>query len=275
MTAPGNHSFLADPVFQVTDKDRVIENDPMRGGGTTSLTEEQAQANNEDFQRAYPVTAELQKYRHPYDPNNKWTPQYVGRKAREWISRPNAFSQALDGGILPGALATGALAAGTALGGSWLKNWLADDEHQTNTGRNTLLALLAGGGLGAWLAYQRMQQPKAASRWFNDPSAPQPSTKELVLKMLAQAPGLGADERFQYMAAVSQLRATELRNLAALLRSVGGAALGAVLARFFLGKGLLRSGAGAVLGLAAGSAFTGNRKPPIRDRNVSGQYYAL
>ena len=262
---PASSSLVPPAVAPLEDKDRVIEFDPLRGGEKTQLTDEQAWANRPDFAAQNPITAAYNKYQDPGAMENAGTPYSYGRSFGSWLKKPNMLSNALHAGIIPGALTMGLGAGALALGGSAAKNLFSDEEHKTNTMRNTLLALIAGGGLGAWLAHNR--QPKSASMYNFGGAGSNGNIREMVAQMLAVAPGLSNNDRFQYMAAVPQMNTSDLQQLMAIFRTGSGALIGAALARFFFGKGFVRAAAGALLGGLSANALTNRSQQRNTDFN--------
>jgi len=262
-------------ISPLTDEDRTIEHDPMRGGERTTLTDRQAWANKPDFAKAHPVTAERWKYQNPMAWDNSGTAFDYGRKARGWLQEPNALSNALNSGMLPGALAMGLGGGALALGGSWLKNKFSDKEHKTNTLRNTLMALILSGGAGAWLAHNRQKPTKYSSYMFGGAGSGKPDLKALAAQMIATVPGLSSNDKFQYMAATARLRDNDLEQLTRIIRGGGGALLGIALARFFFGKGVIPAAAGALLGGLSSGAFTNRGQRNMVGRDFNGNAHRI
>lgn len=244
----------------------VIKKDPWRGGKETQLTEAQTQANTPEFQRKNPITSAYQKYQNPSQMDNKGTAFSYGKAFRNLVDSPtNPISNVLDSGVYPSAFGGALLGGGLLAGGSLIKNMLSDDQHQTPTLRNALLGLLAGGGLGAALAYSRAQQPKQASSWrgsgfYNDPNRRNSANaRQEVAAAIAQAPGISMAARREYAASLARMSQSEISMLAQAIRTAGFAGIGAVLARFLLGKGFARMALGGIVGGLLGNLTTPSR----------------
>jgi hypothetical protein len=226
-----------------------------------------------------PAMAEMFRYKNTSSMDNAgfMNPYNWGVKAREFMSKPNAVGDMLNQGIMPGALAFGLGGAALGVGGSLAKNMASDEEHQTPVWRNALLAALAGGGLGAYLGYQRQQQPKLAGfSGYNRIGQGAPNAMAQVASMIASAPGLDPGSRQQYLQVSRTLSQSDASQLLSLLQIAGSAGIGALLARFFLGKGLIRSAFGAAIGGLIGSAFTGSgRNSNIQETDSRGRPYLL
>jgi len=91
--------------------------------------------------------------------------------------------------------------------------------------------------------------------------------------MLSFAPGIASAERYNYMSMASRLSESDARQLLNLLRTAAGAGLGALLARFFLGKGMGRAVAGALIGGAI--ARLTSRSSQSNNTDIYGRPYVF
>jgi hypothetical protein len=106
-------------------------------------------------------------------------------------------------------------------------------------------------------------QLQKASAWRSpemNTQAAQASVRSLM-SMLQAAPGLSFNQRAQLMSGVSSLDANSARELQRLVSMSGGAAIGVIVARFLMGKGLGATVLGAMLGGVMGNALFGNSQP--------------
>jgi hypothetical protein len=164
-------------------------------------------------------------------------------------------------------------AAVGALAGHMAHDLVRDSDKEDGEARDWKYwtTLLGGAGLGAAAApYLRekfrtlkLPQFKKASAWRApqmDSQAAQASVRSLM-SMLQAAPGLSFNQRAQLMSGVSSLDANSARELQRLVAMSGGAAIGVIVARFLVGKGLGSTVLGAMLGGVMGNALFGNSQP--------------
>jgi hypothetical protein len=223
----------------------MIPGMPLWGNKDTQLTPEQAWATRDDFQKAYPEAAARYRYTGAQGEHNAGSPYEFGRSIRKYLQNPNAINSVLNSGIL-GAGGAGAAIGGLLAGGaSWLRNRFVDEEDQRDPIQDGLLGAGAGFGLGGYLGYVKGSSYfKARSPWEADTEDPQ----DTVRQMLAVVPGIDPSQRYDYMRMAGQLSSSDAQQLMLLLRTVAGAGAGALIARFFLGKGMGKAVAGALLG---------------------------
>ena len=173
-----------------------------------------------------------------------------------WVE--NSEKNPLRSGML-GSLAGGVGGAGLGL--------LLGKDPQTS-------AILGGAGVGgaSWLIgtllnmqrkrLHERQNGKRASFYGNSSADP----SGYVSSRIALDPKIGFNEKTQLFGLVDKLSDGQTQELAKLLRSAGGAAIGALVAKYLLRMGLTGTVLGAVLGGTIGSSW-GNKSI---DRDVFG-----
>lgn len=217
----------------------------------------------------------MQAYRHPLQPQAN--PAYaighrLGPKMLSGVSGASDFlwghgygQSGLAGAATGSVLSLLANALLRAQGRSEMPYWQA-----------ALLGAGAGGLAGLGGSYHRqyyqnkfpklttqlgprpvMEKPAAWRSPDMDERAAQASIQS-VLSMVRSAPGLSFNQRAQLMSGVGSLDANSARELQRLLMTSGGAAIGAIVARFLMGKGLGSTVLGAMLGGFMGNALFGN-----------------
>jgi hypothetical protein len=172
-----------------------------------------------------------------------------------WNSGPSILGRGLANsvanlGAVPAGLAGGTVGAGLGYGVGKLLDLVGDDDDSEPGWRGRLGAILgglAGLGIGGAVGHAR-------NGWLKT------SSSELMfIQQALQSDGsLSGGEKQSLMSAVSQLSSRDHVLLANLLRAVGGAAVGALIAKFLMKAGL----GGMLLGAAAGGALgatTGSR----------------
>lgn len=162
-----------------------------------------------------------------------------------WVE--NSEKNPLRSGML-GSLAGGVGGAGLGL--------LLGKDPQTS-------AILGGAGVGgaSWLIgtllnmqrkrLHERQHGKSASFYGNSSADP----SGYVSSRIALDPKIGFSEKTQLSGLVDRLSDGQTQELAKLLRSAGGAAIGALVAKYLLRMGLTGTVLGAVLGGAVGSSW--------------------
>ena len=232
-----------DPNRPIAPNELTLASDPLRAGASAQLTPEQAQAARPDFQQAYPLTSAFHKYRTPWDPANAGSSVNTGRSVYNWLQKPNMLSKTMDAGALPGGLAGSLIGGGIGYLGGHVKNFLSDEGKQTNPATWALVSALLGAGVGGYIGHGRWNAKNSSMH-----TSKGRLSKADAATIINSVPGLSREQRMQYMAATSRMNSGELSELERLLRGAAGAGIGALLARFFFGKGLIRGGAGALFG---------------------------
>lgn len=226
--------------------------------GTTALA---TLPQHREWQAQNPELTLLRKYRHANthgmggyqwgegmrqtltDPNNRWR-RMTGRGSLLGAAA-GGTAGAIGGGIL--GLILGALRGDMGAGGKW------------GAGLGGAAGLALGGYSGA-------QHAKSAS-----------TSEQQILQALRQAPGLSFNERAHLARGVQSLSEQDLQTLVRMLRTAGGAGIGALIARFLLDKqrgGLILGAlAGGAIGRALGQPPTRNEfgQPVQPGHNVYGQ----
>lgn len=226
-----------------------------------SMTDLQAKAMDPQWAKENPTLAAMHTWR-PDAPENTFA-YGLG----DWARRATlpGLANATNAGALPGGAAGAAYAALPVLAGSWLYNNTLGGDRPLNTALLTALAALTGGGLGAYSGYHRSGQAAAARQTaelekpagWRAPGKPMMfmgPQQQLSEKLYTISDYSGA-ERSRMMMAVQQLAPAQAAELWRLVGSLGGAAAGAVIARYLMGAGLLGTAVGAGLGLMAGRAL--------------------
>jgi hypothetical protein len=222
------------------------------------------------------------------------------------------------GGILnKGPLAGGLLsmAPGLLLGaaGSGALNLLAGKPLTSDMLRNALIGGLATGSLGAYSGYLRKYKPQ----WNEPKTTPEPEqwtpgdlnnanavvkdkvlaalrkqgaydkeatmsssdAQARVVQLIQSSPGLSFTEKSQLIAGVSQLSSNQVSQLSDSLAGMGGAAVGAIVARFLMNKGLIGTVLGAIFGGTVARSLFGSSvpkndlgQPSFQGRTLLGQY---
>jgi hypothetical protein len=80
-----------------------------------------------------------------------------------------------------------------------------------------------------------------------------------IFRMINAAPDLSFTEKSQLTSGVAQLSAQDVMNLFGSLSGVGGAAVGAIIARYLLNKGLIGTVLGAIFGSSVAQSIFGSR----------------
>jgi hypothetical protein len=208
------------------------------------------------------VDAEFNRYKNPqshyanrYDPirgNDPSMPMYnLGLGARRMFSENGPGLSAL---------------AFAGLGGTagWLAGRLGKGGG-ASPGMLALLGALAAGGVG-YLGGKAFG--KRASAWLSDTGS-----VDQLSNLVRKAADLDFRERVALERAVSSMSSSEAASiLRALGPSLGGAGLGALLARLILGKGGGRAATGALLGYMAGNLLKGRNEGNV---NIYGGRLAI
>lgn len=100
-----------------------------------------------------------------------------------------------------------------------------------------------------------------------------------IYRMINAAPGMSFTERSQLTAGVAQLNPQDIMTLARSMAGLSGAAVGALIARFLMNKGLLGTVLGAIFGGSIANALFGNSlpkndlgMPSMQGRSLTGEY---
>ena len=214
---------------------------------TVPLQSWQQRATDPDFIKARPADAILDAYR----PGSGGMMYNMGRNLRDWYDNsPSPVSDWVNQGPGHGA-ALGALLGIPALLGTALFNKLTGSDLST-TGIG-LTAAGIGAGVGAASGAARQPQVKAAG-WRAPGTSINPKME--INQLLQSAPGLSFQDRTSMSLGVNQLTQEQARELLEMLGTVGGAGIGALIAKFLMHAGFLGTMAGAAVGGWLGNAFS-------------------
>ena len=271
------------------DPNTLLEKDTVRMSPETFKSTFDA-----DYKKETPLSAAMHAYRHRLQPQNQ-----MGYILGAEYGRPsyNKLKSGLSGffskGPVDAAFLGGVGGAGLGLLGSL--GWNAFNARDVNPKTVSLLAGLLGAGLGGvggytnWKAKavappsdtlltrvspedynKQVQRVMGKTAGWRDPDGPSfRDERNMILQILQSAPGMSFNERAHLMQGVNQLSSQDAARLANMLGTAGGAAAGALISRFLLGKGLVSTLLGAVTGGVIGSALFGNS--PQQPRTFGGQ----
>lgn len=163
---------------------------------------------------------------------------------------------------------TGATLGGAGLGagvGHALHDLITDEDEDGKHKRDWKywLATLGGAAAGGFAGNRLINNTMKSAAWRSpsmDPQAAQANI-QAILNALRSAPGLSFNQQAQLMSGVGRLDAQSAAQLRSLLGTAGGAGIGALVARFLMGKGLVPQVMGALLGGVIGNAVFGNHGP--------------
>lgn len=158
---------------------------------------------------------------------------------------------------------TGALAGG--LTGHVVHDLLRDEDEENQEKRDWRywLSLLGSASVGAVAApyIKNKLSMRKASAWLSPMREYPQGDVQSILTMIRSAPGLSFNQRAQLMSGVSSLDTNSVKELKRLLMISGGSAVGAVVARFLMGKGLGSTVIGAMIGGFMGNVLFGSSQP--------------
>jgi hypothetical protein len=204
------------------------------------------------------------------DFNKSIVGQYGGPGAAD-KSFKESLKDSIVGGIKKGlsfGTATGAGTIGTvgllsALAGGGAGAMLGAREGSGILNKGALLALLAGTlGAGA-TAYTQAADARRQAYMSKKAS----SSVDMIIQALANDRQLTPQQKADALRAIVNLADRDRDDLSRQLRTLGGAGAGVLISRFLVGKGLLSSAVGGILGALIGAA---SARPPIK-YNAMGQ----
>lgn len=214
-------------------------------------------------------TIPLQQYKQTFDPQYRrlnfvesMNNQYAQRRPKSRGDAINAWlTEALRSGLNWGTSNQGKTVATagllSALAGAGAGAWLGHKTDRSKLSTGALMALLAGvAGAGATAMSQRnfAARERALSKqaFSNNGSA-----VDVIIDAVRSDRSLGPDGQAQLLRIVAGISSRQRDELANALRTVTGAAAGALIVRFLQSKGLLPMLAGGMIGALLGRA-TGN-----------------
>lgn len=277
--------------FTGPDPNTLLENDKV-----TMTPETFKSTFDEEYRKKHPMTSSMMAYRHKLQPQHQ-----MGYILGSEVARPaygairSGLNRYFDMGPL-GAAALGGI-GGAGLGAIGSMGWNAISDRQVNPKAIATIAALLGaslGGIGGY-ARQKAHSPYVAAvdNRFNrvspedydkqvqdvmmgktagwrEPGSPSfQDARNMIMQMLQSAPGMSFNERAHLMQGVNQLSQQDASKLANMLGMAGGAAIGAIISRFLIGKGLISTLLGAVTGGVVGSALFGTS--PVGPTTYGGQ----
>lgn len=266
---------------------------------------------DDKFKSQNPEYAALNAYYHPHQSNRSFGYAMGDKLNRLYKGYGPAIGEILNKGPLAGGLLS--MAPGMLLGavGSGALNMLTGKSITSDMLRNALIGGLATGSLGAYSGYLRKYKPQwdapeaEPEKWAPDElknfntnakarvlaalSKQGAQTKSAamgsaeaqarVVQLIQAAPGMSFTEKSQLIAGVSQLSSGEVSQLSNSLIGMGGAAVGAVVARFLMNKGLIGTVLGAIFGGTVARSLFGSSvprndlgQPSFQGRTLLGQY---
>jgi hypothetical protein len=248
---------------------------------------------DENFKKQNPQYAALNAYYHPFQSNRSFGYAMGDKLNQLYKGYGPAIGSILNKGPLAGGLLSAAPGLLLGAAGTGILNLLSGDSLSNNLLRNALVGGLATGSLGAYSGYLRKYKPQfdapnlEPEKWtpeeikkihmlsrakalagLNKSAAMSSSeAQSRVVQLIQNAPGLSFTEKSQLVAGVSQLSGNEVSQLSSSLAGIGGAAVGAIVARFLMNKGLIGTVLGAIFGGTVARSLFG---PPV-PRNDLGQ----
>lgn len=257
-------------------------------GDTVMMTPETFKSTyDEDYKKEAPLSAAMHAYRHKGQRQNQMGYILGSEYVRPGYAKlkgglNNFFSTGPTASALMGGIGGAGLGALGSLG------WNAVTQRDVNPKMVALLSGILGAGIGGLGGYMNQQagvpRPpyedprfKRVSRddynaqiqsimgktaGWREPGAPSRRNDiAAVTQMLQSAPGMSFNEKAHLMQGVSRLSPHDAARLSNMLGTAGGAAVGAIISRFLIGKGLLSTIIGAVTGGVIGNALFSNRAP--------------
>lgn len=223
-------------------------------------TPEQLRAETPAYKAEHPAAAALERNYNPFYGPQTFAYQ-AGAKVRDMAMRPNALGGVLNRGPLAGGLTGAAIGglAGGAIGG------IMGGKEKAK--QMALIAALLGASVGSYSGHLRKQ-----AFYRGD-------TYQQINQLLVKA-NISFDQRIQLMAAVPRLPQAKAEDLLRNAQRVGGAGIGALVARYLMGAGLLGTAFGGLLGgMVGGSLYFGPRNsfgnPSLGRRDFSGNNIVL
>jgi hypothetical protein len=266
---------------------------------------------DENFKKQNPQYAALNAYYNPYQSNRSFGYAMGDKLNSLYKGYGPVLGDILNKGPLAGGLLTAAPGLLLGAAGTGILNLLSGKPMTSDLLRNALIGGLASGSLGAYSGYLRKYKPQwdapttEREKWtpeelnqisdINRTKAIQGLNKQSayikkatmsaseaqarVVQLIQSAPGLSFNEKSQLIAGISQLSSNEVSQLSNSLVGFGGAAVGAIVARFLMNKGLIGTVLGAIFGGTVARSLFGPAVPrndlgqaSFQGRNLLGQY---
>ena len=213
------------------------------------------------WQKDNPALTAYHKRRDAFDYRDSWQAR-AGSGILNSLGDPsNKWNNTMNRGPLVGALATGVGAGALSAGTLWLLSKLGV-VPPSYVARGGIGAAVAGTALGGYSGHKHRQY-QAKQAFYSGASA-----QQQILSALSRDQTLPFHERSRLQQAVMILSDAEAQKLQRLIGTVGGSAIGALVAKYLVHAGLGGTIIGAVMGGAIGSAFSGRNN---MSRNAVGQ----
>jgi hypothetical protein len=260
-----------------------------------NLSPEQWRATyDKEYRRSNPAAAAGHAYYHPFQ-SDRTLGFGLGKNLRSLYDKGmGTVAPYLNQGPAMGGLVSLIPGAVAGILGTGASNLISGEDTSKNMLRNALIGALVTGGIGAFSGHLRKNKPQYPSNYvpaqhYDEPqeraykehiknqvrallSAKDELTKNSFIKkasnaqaeimhMLQNAPGLSFSERSQLTAGVSKLSSFDLEALADSLSGLGGAAIGAFVAKFLMQRGLIGTVLGAIFGGVVSKAIFGKSTP--------------
>jgi hypothetical protein len=235
------------------------------------------------FRTMHPSYAATHAYHNPYQ-SDQSLGYSVGRMLGRGYSKGMPFADnILNRGPLVGGMASAIPGALLGALGTGAFNMLSGNPDKTeHTGRNALLGALLTGGVGAFSSYLRQNKPQfnvpptAPIQGYNNANLPADRINERqqvnnilsksafsmgtekedeLISLIRDVTGLTPEQKNKLITGISKLSLVDLHTLEASLVGASGAALGAIITRFLMNKGLLGTAVGAILGGTVASSL--------------------
>lgn len=281
-------------------KDDSIEMSPLQWMSTY----------DEGFKKQNPQYAALNAYYHPFQSNRSFGYAMGDKINQLYKGYGPVIGETLNKGPLAGGLLSAAPGLLLGAAGTGILNLLTGNSVSNNLLRNALIGGLATGSLGAYSGYLRKYKPQFAAKAEPEKWTPEDLKKvnllnraqamaglnkqsasvkaatmssseaqARVVQLIQNAPGMSFTEKSQLIAGISQLSSGEVSQLSNSLTGIGGAAVGAIVARFLMNKGLIGTVLGAIFGGTIARSLFGSSvpkndlgQPSFQGRTLLGQY---
>lgn len=249
---------------------------------------------DEGFKKMNPQYAALNAYYNPFQSNRSLGYTLGDNLNKLYQGYGSVIGDIMNKGPLAGGLLS--TAPGLLLGalGTGAFNLLSGKSVTSDLLRNALIGGLATGSLGAYSGYLRKYKPQTENlthpeKWtpeelkkINELNRIQATTglqkissikvamgaaeaQSRVVQLIQSAPGLSFTEKSQLIAGIAQLSSNEVTQLSNSLAGIGGAAVGAIVARFLMNKGLIGTVLGAIFGGTVAKSLFG---PPVAKNDL-------
>lgn len=264
--------FLQQRVAQVWDQaNNTAPNYVPADGTPITLTGIKARATlDPEFQRLDPARTAL--YRHRENAYEDAAGYRIGSGVGNWMrsvsNNPSPYGPLGTKGPISGALAMGIPAAILGLGAGYIADKFSDSGESKWAPRAAIGAGVLGSALGAYSGYHR-NKVASMSPWKLDSSIGVPD-KSRILAVLNSSPGLSYQQKNVFSEGISQLSDSDARRLLQLILSAGGFGIGAIIAKFLMGAGLMGTMLGGLAGGLVGNAVAPKQPKDALGRNTLG-----